>query len=114
MITHPYSNNKNAQIIFIIFGRYLNNGFSKYAKSFSRLENFVVRCFAPTSGINEDPVTGSAHCTLTPLWYQKLGKLELDLYPLSKRTGTLKVKLTDDRVEIKWKTIVLFDAKLRI
>ncbi|MDG5800155.1 PhzF family phenazine biosynthesis protein [Marinilabiliaceae bacterium ANBcel2] len=82
------------------------------SKSFNA--DFIVRCFAPVSGINEDPVTGSAHCALTPLWSQKLGKLELDSYQCSKRTGNLKVKLIDDRVEIKGKAITIFEANLDI
>lgn len=57
------------------------------AKSTYKQTDFVVRCFAPISGINEDPVTGSANCALVPLWSQKLGKLEMDSYQLSKRTG---------------------------
>jgi len=84
------------------------------AKSNSRQSDFVVRCFAPTSGINEDPVTGSAHCALTPLWAEKLGKIELDSFQISKRTGSLKVKLDNDRVEIKGKALTIFEAKLRI
>jgi PhzF family phenazine biosynthesis protein len=84
------------------------------AKSVSYHADFVVRCFAPISGINEDPVTGSAHCALTPLWYKKLGKSELESYQLSKRTGRLKVKLMDDRVEIKGKAVTIFEAELKI
>lgn len=48
--------------------------------------DFVVRCFAPVMGINEDPVTGSAHCALTPLWSQKLGKNEMESIQLSERS----------------------------
>jgi len=84
------------------------------AKSDSRRADFVVRCFAPASGINEDPVTGSAHCALTSLWANKLGKIELDSLQLSKRTGNLKVKLEKDRVKIKGKALTIFEAKMRI
>jgi predicted PhzF superfamily epimerase YddE/YHI9 len=84
------------------------------AKSDSKQADFVVRCFAPDSGIDEDPVTGSAHCALTPLWSEKLGKTELDSLQLSKRTGRLKMKLINDRVEIKGKAITIFEAKLKI
>lgn len=80
----------------------------------SQRSDFVVRCFAPASGINEDPVTGSAHCALTPLWSEKLGKTELDSLQLSKRTGRLQVKLNNDRVEIKGKAITIFEAKIKI
>jgi PhzF family phenazine biosynthesis protein len=76
--------------------------------------DFVVRCFAPTSGINEDPVTGSAHCALTPLWFNKTGKTEMHSLQVSKRTGKLSVKLIDDRVEIKGKAITVFEAVLKI
>jgi len=83
------------------------------AKSNSAEQDFVVRCFAPDLGVNEDPVTGSAHCALTPLWAEKLGKQEMESLQLSKRTGRLSVKLIDDRVEIKGKAITVFEAKLK-
>ena len=84
------------------------------AKSTTKNFDFVVRCFVPIVGINEDPVTGSAHCALTPLWSEKLGKKEIDSLQLSKRTGKLRVKLIDDRVEIKGKAITIFKAELKI
>ncbi|MDR0232279.1 MAG: PhzF family phenazine biosynthesis protein [Dysgonamonadaceae bacterium] len=84
------------------------------SKSDSKQADFVVRCFAPIAGINEDPVTGSAHCALTPLWAEKLGKTELDSLQLSKRTGHLKVKLNNDRVEIKGKALTIFEAKMKV
>ena len=65
--------------------------------------DFVSRFFAPQSGINEDPVTGSAHTTLTPYWAQKLGKNELTAIQLSERKGYLNCKYLDDRVEISGK-----------
>ncbi len=76
--------------------------------------DFVVRCFAPRSGINEDPVTGSAHCALTPLWYKKTGKKEMNSFQVSYRTGRLKVKLADDRVEISGQAVTVFKAELQI
>jgi len=84
------------------------------SKSNSEQADFVVRCFAPIAGINEDPVTGSAHCALTPLWAEKLGKVELDSLQLSSRTGHLKVKLNGNRVEIKGKALTIFEAKMKI
>lgn len=62
--------------------------------------DFVSRFFAPQSGIAEDPVTGSAHTTLTPYWAEKLGKTELNALQVSKRGGFLKTKLLNKRVEI--------------
>lgn len=62
--------------------------------------DFVSRFFAPQSGIAEDPVTGSAHTTLTPYWAEKLGKTEFSALQVSKRGGVLKTKLIGERVEI--------------
>ncbi|MVM30369.1 PhzF family phenazine biosynthesis isomerase [Spirosoma sp. HMF4905] len=60
--------------------------------------DFVSRFFGPQTGIDEDPVTGSAHTTLVPYWAEKLGKTELTARQLSKRGGYLKCKLNDDGV----------------
>lgn len=62
--------------------------------------DFVSRFFDPQSGGGEDPVTGSAHTTLTPYWSTVLGKTELNAKQLSKRGGTLQCKLLGDRVAI--------------
>jgi len=58
--------------------------------------DFYSRFFAPAVGINEDPVTGSAHSVLTKYWSDILGKKELSAYQLSKRGGYLKLKILDD------------------
>ena len=60
--------------------------------------DFVSRFFGPASGINEDPVTGSAHCTLTPYWHQKLNKNPLKAYQLSARGGAVTCTLKGTRV----------------
>ncbi len=62
--------------------------------------DFVSRFFAPNAGIPEDPVTGSAHCTLIPYWAERLGKNELHALQLSKRGGELFCKHLKDRVRI--------------
>lgn len=62
--------------------------------------DFVSRFFAPLVGIDEDPVTGSAHTTLVPYWSKQLGKTELTARQVSSRGGYLKCKLLNDRVEI--------------
>jgi len=62
--------------------------------------DFVSRFFGPQSGVNEDPVTGSAHTTLTPYWAEKLGKTELSAIQLSDRKGHLTCKYMGDRVHI--------------
>jgi PhzF family phenazine biosynthesis protein len=65
--------------------------------------DFVSRFFAPQAGIDEDPVTGSAHTTLTPYWAAQLNKKELSAIQLSKRKGNLTCKHLNDRVEISGK-----------
>lgn len=62
--------------------------------------DFVSRCFFPSSGINEDPVTGSAHTRFTPYWAARLGKSKLTAKQLSKRGGDLVCELAGDRVLI--------------
>ncbi|MBK9388895.1 MAG: PhzF family phenazine biosynthesis protein [Bacteroidetes bacterium] len=62
--------------------------------------DFVSRFFGPQSGVDEDPVTGSAHTTLTPYWSQRLGKESLTAIQLSARKGFLKCKNGGDRVDI--------------
>ncbi len=60
--------------------------------------DFVSRCFYPALGIDEDPVTGSAHTLLTPYWSSRLGKDELKAIQLSERKGHLTCKIKDDKV----------------
>ncbi|MCO6500915.1 MAG: PhzF family phenazine biosynthesis protein [Vicingus serpentipes] len=84
------------------------------AESSDAKTDFVVRCFGPSLGINEDPVTGSAHCALTPLWAKKKNKTEMISAQLSKRTGKLIVKLLNDKVEIKGKAITILKSELKI
>ena len=62
--------------------------------------DFVSRFFAPAQGIPEDPVTGSAHCTLIPFWAQRLGKTKLFARQVSARGGELFCELAGDRVRI--------------
>lgn len=78
------------------------------AKSEILNSDFVVRCFVPGMGINEDPVTGSAHCALTPYWNMKTGKSEFNSLQISERTGKLKVSLKDDNVIIKGNAVTVF------
>lgn len=62
--------------------------------------DFVSRCFYPNAGIDEDPVTGSAHTTMAPYWAERLGKVELFARQISRRGGTLKCRMLHDRVEL--------------
>ena len=76
--------------------------------------DFVSRCFFPQTGINEDPVTGSAHTMLISYWAKKLDKTELKAYQLSDRGGVLDCKLENDRVLISGKSIIYFEGTISI
>ncbi len=82
------------------------------APSKNKNTDFVVRCFAPDSGINEDPVTGSAHCALAPLWNKLTGKKQFNSLQVSERTGRLKVVLNKNNVEISGQAITIFKADI--
>ncbi|MFN2570498.1 MAG: PhzF family phenazine biosynthesis protein [Gemmatimonadales bacterium] len=74
--------------------------------------DFVSRFFAPQSGVPEDPVTGSAHCALTPYWAQKLGKRDLIAYQASARGGMLRLRLDADRVKIGGQAVTVLRGEL--
>lgn len=76
--------------------------------------DFVSRFFAPASGIDEDPVTGSAHCALTPFWKEKLDKDILQAKQVSKRGGDLSCKLKGDRVHIAGKCVLYMIGEIYI
>lgn len=76
--------------------------------------DFVSRFFAPGSGIDEDPVTGSAHCCLSPYWGERLGKSEMIGYQASKRGGTVRVRLVGDRVKLGGKAITVTKGELLV
>ncbi len=75
--------------------------------------DFVSRFFAPAAGIDEDPVTGSAHCTLGPFWASRLGKAALHGHQVSKRGGSVGVRLAGERVVLIGKAVTVFEARLR-
>jgi predicted PhzF superfamily epimerase YddE/YHI9 len=74
--------------------------------------DFVSRFFAPGSGIDEDPVTGSAHCCLGPYWSKRLGKNALMGYQASKRGGTVRVRVNGDRVCLSGQAITILRGEL--
>lgn len=76
--------------------------------------DFVSRFFAPAYGINEDPVTGSAHCCLGPYWRKRLNKEELFAYQASDRGGSLKVRVGKDRVYLGGQAVTVFGADLKV
>ena len=73
--------------------------------------DFISRFFAPAVGVNEDPVTGSAHCCLTPYWSGKLNKNELTAFQASKRGGVIHVRLEGERVVLAGQETTIFNAQ---
>jgi PhzF family phenazine biosynthesis protein len=82
------------------------------AKSDDPEFDFCVRCFVPGLGINEDPVTGSAHCALAPFWAARTGRTDFMSHQVSKREGILRISLKDNRVDIGGKAVTIFKAEL--
>ncbi|MCK5128960.1 MAG: PhzF family phenazine biosynthesis isomerase [Clostridiales bacterium] len=75
--------------------------------------DFVSRFFAPAIGIDEDPVTGSAHCVLVSYWSEKLNKTEFIAYQASKRGGIIHCKLNNDRVILSGSAITVMECNTR-
>jgi PhzF family phenazine biosynthesis protein len=76
--------------------------------------DFVSRFFAPAVGVDEDPVTGSSHCCLTPFWSRRLGKTELTARQLSARGGTLRLRLAGDRVKLGGQAVTVLHGELAV
>ena len=74
--------------------------------------DFVSRFFAPSAGISEDPVTGSAHCNLIPYWAEKLGKTKLYAFQVSARMGELWCELKGDRVLMSGKAVTYLKGEI--
>jgi len=74
--------------------------------------DFVSRFFAPASGIDEDPVTGSAHCTLAHYWQNRLGKSEFQAFQASPRGGGVGVAIEGDRVFLRGRGMLVFEGRL--
>jgi predicted PhzF superfamily epimerase YddE/YHI9 len=74
--------------------------------------DFVSRFFAPASGIDEDPVTGSAHCSLGPFWQQRLGRDRLTAFQASARGGEVRVEPRGERVLLAGKAVTVLRGEL--
>ena len=82
------------------------------APSASSEFDFVSRFFAPGSGIDEDPVTGSSHCALAPYWGQRLGKTSMTAFQASARGGVVRTRLAGDRVILGGQAVTVMTAEL--
>lgn len=76
--------------------------------------DFVSRFFAPTSGVAEDPVTGSAHCTLAPYWAEKLERPRLTARQIGPRPGALEVEPSGDRVILSGRAAMYMAGEIRL
>jgi predicted PhzF superfamily epimerase YddE/YHI9 len=74
--------------------------------------DFVSRFFAPAAGVDEDPVTGSAHCCLAPFWSRRLNKTSFRARQISPRGGELKIDLEGDRVRLGGQAVTVLRAEL--
>jgi len=82
------------------------------SRSPSQNYDFVSRFFAPQSGVNEDPVTGSAHCCLGPFWSKRLGKEEFLAYQASARGGVVRVRVAGPRVKLGGQAVTVLRGEL--
>lgn len=74
--------------------------------------DFMSRFFAPAAGVNEDPVTGSAHCTLGPYWQAKMGKGDFTAHQASARGGVIKVGVRGNRVLLRGQAVMMSRVEL--
>lgn len=82
------------------------------SRTAARNYDFVSRFFAPQSGVNEDPVTGSAHCCLGPFWSKRLGKDEFLAWQASARGGLVRVRLAGARVKLGGQAVTVLRGEL--
>jgi len=75
--------------------------------------DFVSRFFAPAVGVNEDPVTGSAHCALGPYWASRLGRAEFTAHQASERGGVVNLRLEGERVWLRGQAVLMSEVRLR-
>ncbi|HEY75100.1 MAG TPA: PhzF family phenazine biosynthesis protein [Thermoflexia bacterium] len=87
-------------------------GFIVTSRTTSGEYDFVSRYFAPGAGVDEDPVTGSAHCCLGPFWGKRLGKQEMVGYQASARGGVVRVRLAGNRVYIGGQAVTVMRGEL--
>lgn len=89
-------------------------GFIVTAQGSDQDVDFVSRFFAPSQGINEDPVTGSAHCSLAPYWAKQLNKSDLKALQVSQRLGHLHCKVSEQRVLIGGQCVTYLNGTIYV
>jgi PhzF family phenazine biosynthesis protein len=99
---------------FAQLGRVRARGVIVTSRSSTPEYDFVSRFFAPQAGVDEDPVTGSAHCTLAPYWSSRLGRTRLTAYQASRRGGVLQTEIDGDRVRIAGRAVTVLRGELDV
>jgi len=105
---------RNLEPDLISIGKMTDRGIILTSISDAKEFDFVSRFFAPGIGIDEDPVTGSAHCCLGPYWMNRLGKSEFSAYQASTRGGTVQVKVEGNRVILGGQAVTVFNGNLLV
>lgn len=103
---------RNFKPRFDILKTFTIRGLILTAQSKNKDYDFVSRFFASSVGVDEDPVTGSAHCCLAPYWAEKLGKLALTGFQASQRGGIVGCELNGDRVIINGTALTIFRIEM--
>jgi predicted PhzF superfamily epimerase YddE/YHI9 len=88
--------------------------FAVAATARGRAVDFVSRFFAPRAGVPEDPVTGSSHCSLVPLWAGRLGKGSLLAHQVSPRGGEIRCELRGDRVRLSGEAVLYLEGTIEL
>lgn len=97
---------------FALLARNVDRGVIVTAISSSEDYDFVSRFFAPSVGINEDPVTGAAHCCLGPFWSKRLNRNEFVAYQASQRGGIVRIRIEKERVFLSGQAVIVLRGEL--
>jgi PhzF family phenazine biosynthesis protein len=92
----------------------LDEGFGVIVTAKGDAVDFVSRFFVPKAGVAEDPVTGSAHCTLVPFWTERLGRSQLVAHQVSARGGELRCELRGDRVIMSGQCVLFLTGSINL
>lgn len=103
---------RNMSPDFNLLGKISVRGVIVTSLSASKDYDFVTRFFAPRSGVNEDPVTGSAHCCLGPFWSSRLDRSEFVAYQASARGGVVRVRVRGSRVHLGGQAVTVLRGNL--
>lgn len=105
---------KRVQPDFVMLAKVPARGVMVTSRSDQHSVDFVSRFFGPAAGVNEDPVTGSAHCCLGPYWQKKMNKDSFTAYQASSRGGVVKLQVVKERVKLIGQAIIIMRGELTV